>query len=73
MPVSACNLYVGFQKCSKNVPLMPPFILREAGIIINDTAKIHKDDPGQGDHAIIVESESLIIPLQLNGIFLFFL
>ena len=52
--------------------LLPPFILREAGMIVNDTAKIHKAEPGKDDHAIIVEEESLIIPLQLNGIFSYF-
>ena len=52
--------------------LIPPFILREARITVNDTAKIHKDNPGKKDHAIIIESEPLTIPLQLNGIFSFF-
>ena len=52
--------------------LIPPFILREAGIIVNETAKIHKENPSKRDHAIIIENEPLTIPLQLNGIFSFF-
>ena len=52
--------------------LIPPFILREAGIKVNDTAKIHKSEPSNEDHSIIIEDESLTIPLQLNGIFSYF-
>ena len=52
--------------------LVPPFILREAGVIVNDTAKTHKSNPGKEDHAIIVEDENLVIPLQLNGVFSYF-
>ena len=33
--------------------LTPPFILREAGITVNDVPKIHIDDPTEDDHAII--------------------
>ena len=52
--------------------LIPPFILREAGLIVNDTPKIHKEDPTMDDHAIIIPKENdLHIPLQLNGTFLF--
>ena len=32
--------------------LIPPFILREAGITVNDVPKIHRDDPTEDDHAI---------------------
>ena len=69
--------YVLLFKNALHVPnlehnLVPPFIHREAGIIVNDTAKIHKENPSQKDHALIIESESLTIPLQLNGIFSFF-
>ena len=52
--------------------LIPPFILREAGIIVNDTAKIHLKDPGKHDHAIVCPNDDLLIPLSLNGIFSFF-
>ena len=52
--------------------LIPPFILREAGIQVRDTAKIHVDDPTISDHAITVPEEHLHIPLRLNGVFSFF-
>ena len=51
---------------------IPPFILREAGLIVNDSPKIHKEDPTMDDHAIIIPQENdLHIPLQFNGIFSF--
>mmetsp|Transcript_19836 Transcript_19836/g.27897 ORF Transcript_19836/g.27897 Transcript_19836/m.27897 type:complete len:252 (+) Transcript_19836:1963-2718(+) len=52
--------------------LIPPFIMREAGIIVNDTAKIHVNNPTSNDHALIHDTENLKIPLQLDGIFSFF-
>lgn len=53
--------------------LVPPFIMREAGLIVNDTAKIHRENPTIDDHTIIIPKENnLHIPLQLNGIFSFF-
>ena len=52
--------------------LLPPFILREAGLIVNETAKIHCHKPTNENHAIISKDPDLIIPLQLNGIFSFF-
>ena len=52
--------------------LVPPFILREAGVIINNVPKIHVQDPTENDHAIVFPDESLRIPLQLNGIFSYF-
>ena len=52
--------------------LVPPFIMREAGIVVNDTAKIHLDQPNSDDHAILVKDYDLRIPLQLHGIFSFY-
>ena len=52
--------------------LIPPFILREAGIQVNEVAKIHLRSPSTKDHAIVVPEVDLIISLQLDGIFLFF-
>ena len=52
--------------------LLPPFILREAGITCNDVPKIHLDDPSAEDHAILIQDPTLRIPLQLWGIFSFF-
>ena len=50
--------------------LIPPFLLREAGIHINDIPKIHLEDPGENDHAICFKD--FRIPLKLNGIFSYF-
>lgn len=52
--------------------LIPPFILREAGLICNDTAKIHLEDPGSADHSIIFPEIDFSIPLQLWGVFSYF-
>ena len=52
--------------------LIPPFLMREAGLVINDTAKIHCPDPTPLDHAVSFPDKELIIPLHLNGIFSFF-
>ena len=52
--------------------LMPPFILREAGLVVNEAAKMHCQEPTKRDHAIIAEEYDLLIPLQLNGIFSYF-
>jgi hypothetical protein len=32
--------------------LLPPFMMREAGVIVKDTPKIQMDDPSEEDHAI---------------------
>ena len=32
--------------------LIPPFMLREMGVTVNDVLKIHKEDPTVDDHAI---------------------
>ena len=52
--------------------LIPPFILREAGIEVNEVAKIHLKAPTSTDHAIVIPTADVIIPLQLHGIFSFF-
>ena len=54
---------------SMNHNLLPPFILRQRGITVNDTAKIHCSDPSTDDHCIIFPENELRIPLKLNGIF----
>ena len=33
--------------------LVPPFILREAGLILNDKPKIHYEDPSVEDHSFM--------------------
>lgn len=52
--------------------LVPPFIMREAGITVNETAKIHVDQPTVNDHAIIMPKGTLRIPLSLHGTFSYF-
>ena len=52
--------------------LIPPFIMREAGIVVNDVPKIHTNDPSETDHAIIFEETGFRIPLALWGTFSYF-
>ena len=52
--------------------LIPPFLLREHGIIVNECAKIHSISPTVADHSIFFPQEELQKPLKLNGIFSFF-
>jgi hypothetical protein len=52
--------------------LIPPFLLREAGLIVNETPKIHVPDPDISDHSIYFEQAKLRIPLALWGIFSYF-
>ena len=51
--------------------LIPPFIMRECGITVSDTPKIHLDDPGISDHSIEFPETKFRIPLSLHGIFSF--
>ena len=57
---------------SMDINIIPPFIVREAGVVINDKPKIHVSDPSLYDHAIIFVKENMRIPLKLNGIFSYF-
>ena len=52
--------------------LIPPFIMREAGIEVNDTPKVQMDDPNVEDHFLYFKEGELRIPLSLNGIFSYF-
>ena len=49
--------------------LIPPFIMREAGIIVNDIPKIQVNDPDVMDHSIFLKEIELRIPLHLHGVF----
>ena len=49
--------------------LIPPFIMREAGLVVNDVAKIHCRQRTQEDHSIIDRDSKLHICLRLEGIF----
>ena len=58
--------------------LIPPFILREAGLEVNDVPKIHtqRDVLSRDTHCIIAGAETngidLRIPMRLDGIFSYF-
>ena len=52
--------------------LIPPFMLREMGVTVNDVPKIHKQDPTVDDHAITFAETGFRIPLSLWGIFSYF-
>jgi hypothetical protein len=43
--------------------LLPPFMMREAGVIVKDTPKIQLDDPSEEDHAITFPETGFRIPL----------
>jgi hypothetical protein len=49
--------------------LIPPFLLREAGLIVNEVPKIQSQDPTEETHSIFDAESGLRIPLQLHGIF----
>ena len=51
------------------INLIPPFMLREAGIQCNDVPKIHVKDPTVDDHALTFPETGFQIPLQLWGVF----
>ena len=52
--------------------LIPPFILRESGLILQDIPNIHCDKPTVEDHLIYDYVTKLRITLKLDGIFSYF-
>ena len=54
------------------INLIPSFILREAGLVLNDTPKIHRGDPSVENHSIFDEETGLRIQFTLNGTFSIF-
>ena len=52
--------------------LIPPFLMREAGVVVNDKPKIHTEDPTVNDHALIFGETGFRIPLSIHSIFSFF-
>ena len=50
---------------SMDINLIPPFVMREAGIVVNEVAKIHSKVPTAEDHSIYFEAQDLRIPLSL--------
>jgi hypothetical protein len=57
---------------SMNTNLIPPFILREGGLIVNDKPKIHCEHPTEDDHTIQDTKTGLFIKLNLDGVFSYF-
>jgi hypothetical protein len=52
--------------------LLPPFVMREAGIQVFDTPKIQMTDPTIEDHSICFPETGFRIPLTLWGMFSYF-
>ena len=52
--------------------LIHPFMIKEAGIVINDTPKIQVNDLSVEDHSIYSPEEKFRIPLSLWGVFSYF-
>ena len=52
--------------------LIPPFIMREAGLVVKDTPKIHCQEATVEDHTVYCKEHDLRIPLSLDGIFSYF-
>ena len=61
-----------FRVPSMSNNLIPPFIMHGNGIMVNESAKIHCEDPTRHDHAIIFKGYDLCIPLRLHGVFSYF-
>ena len=49
--------------------LIPPFILREVGLVLNDTTKIHCNVPSAEYHSLFDEETGLRTPFTLDGTF----
>ena len=49
--------------------LIPPFIFREVGVKVNDTARIYCNEVTLDSHSIWFKDAEVRIPLQLEGIF----
>ena len=49
--------------------LIPPFILREAGLVLRDTPKIHCNVPSAEDHSLFDEETGRQIPFTRDGTF----
>ena len=56
-----------------NHNLVPPFLIREAGLFLGETPKHHASAPSVTNHSIINLDSGMHIHLELNGIFLYFL
>ena len=56
-----------------NHNLLPPFLIRMAGLFLDKTPKCHAPDPTVTHHSIVVSATGVHIHLDLNGIFSYFL
>ena len=52
--------------------LVPPFIMREAGLEVEKRVKIHMPQPSKEHHSVYCREIDLRIPLKIEGIFLVF-
>ena len=52
--------------------LITPFLVREAGIQLNETPKIQCDDPSIDDHSLYIKEMNIRIHLHLHGIVSYF-
>ena len=52
--------------------LIPPFVIRRQGNIVNDIPKIQVLNPTEEDHCLILDHSRVKIPLKLDGITSFF-
>ena len=58
---------------SMNNNSIPPFIIQEVGIDMNDTPRIHVKDPSVDDHSLYFVDLKYRTPLSFNVIFSYFL
>ena len=71
------EIYVLIVRNALHIPhlqknLIPPFVMRAAGVTLNETPKLHSKDPTIYNHCITFEDSDLRIPLQLTGVFSYF-
>ena len=59
-----------FHPCQKNI--LPPFMLREAVITINEVPKIHVSSPTEENHSVMFQETNFRIALSLYGTFSYF-
>ena len=52
--------------------LIPPFIIRDSGLIVNDILNTHAKFPTNEHHSIYDASLDVSIPLSLTGTFSYF-
>ena len=52
--------------------IIPPFFVREAGLVVEDLPKVQSLNPTKHHHSMHFSDENLRIPLRLHGIFSYF-